>query len=151
MKSLQHRPESREPFYCGVYEAHPDGIRACDGKKPERLLRSCYEPRKSRRASTRVDFPVESVSWLDAVDLCNKLSEREKRQPCYHIINLVRREDGSVKEARARRLKKETATGCRPRRNGNTPAAGNDDPLSFGQLAQWDTGELRRHKALWNR
>jgi eukaryotic-like serine/threonine-protein kinase len=28
---------------------------------------------------------VESVSWLDAVEFCNKLSEREKRAPFYRI------------------------------------------------------------------
>ena len=31
------------------------------------------------------DLPVESVSWLDAVKFCNKLSEREKRTPFYRI------------------------------------------------------------------
>jgi len=28
---------------------------------------------------------VEMVSWLDAVDFCNKLSVRERRRPCYVI------------------------------------------------------------------
>ncbi len=31
------------------------------------------------------DLPVESVSWLNAVAFCNKLSEREKRSPFYRI------------------------------------------------------------------
>ncbi len=32
-----------------------------------------------------VDLPVERVSWLDAVTFCNKLSEKERRTPCYRI------------------------------------------------------------------
>ena len=31
------------------------------------------------------NLPVENVTWLDAVRLCNKLSEREKRKPVYEI------------------------------------------------------------------
>jgi formylglycine-generating enzyme required for sulfatase activity len=31
------------------------------------------------------DLPVESVSWLDAILFCNKLSEREKRSPFYQV------------------------------------------------------------------
>jgi formylglycine-generating enzyme required for sulfatase activity len=31
------------------------------------------------------DLPVESVSWLDAVNFCNKMSEKDKRTPFYRI------------------------------------------------------------------
>ena len=31
------------------------------------------------------DLPVEGVSWIDAVQFCTKLSERENRKPDYWV------------------------------------------------------------------
>jgi formylglycine-generating enzyme required for sulfatase activity len=39
-------------------------------------------PSDNREAA---DFPVESVSWFDAVAYCNKLSQREALTPCYQV------------------------------------------------------------------
>jgi formylglycine-generating enzyme required for sulfatase activity len=41
-------------------------------------------------------FPVETVTWFDAIEFCNKLSEREGRRPCYKLTAIQRENDGSI-------------------------------------------------------
>jgi formylglycine-generating enzyme required for sulfatase activity len=42
---------------------------------------------------------VENVTWFDAVEFCNKLSEKEGRRPYYRIADIERHADGWIKEA----------------------------------------------------
>ena len=45
-------------------------------------------------------FPVETVSWFDAVAFCNALSKAEGLSPYYRISNIVKHDDGnSIKSA----------------------------------------------------
>jgi formylglycine-generating enzyme required for sulfatase activity len=37
------------------------------------------------RSKESDDLPVEQASWLDAVKFCNRLSQRERRKPYYHV------------------------------------------------------------------
>ncbi|MFI5460965.1 MAG: SUMF1/EgtB/PvdO family nonheme iron enzyme [Isosphaerales bacterium] len=68
----QHRVRITKPFYLGIHEVTQDQYRAVMGDNPSHFKGSD-------------DLPVESVSWLEAVKFCNKLSEREKRTPFYRI------------------------------------------------------------------
>jgi predicted Zn finger-like uncharacterized protein len=43
--------------------------------------------------------PVERVTYFDAVEFCNKLSEKEGRTPCYRLAGISREKDGSIVKA----------------------------------------------------
>ena len=61
-----------KPFYLGIHEVTQGQYRAVMGDNPSHFKGSG-------------DLPVEQVSWLDAVEFCNKLSELENRTPFYRV------------------------------------------------------------------
>ena len=68
----QHPVKISRPFFLGIHEVTQGQYQAVMGNNPSNFKGSD-------------DLPVETVSWLDAVGFCNKLSEREKRTPFYRI------------------------------------------------------------------
>jgi formylglycine-generating enzyme required for sulfatase activity len=68
----QHPVKISRPFFLGTHEVTQGQYQAVMGANPSHFEGSD-------------DLPVEKVSWLDAVEFCNKLSEREKRTPFYRI------------------------------------------------------------------
>jgi formylglycine-generating enzyme required for sulfatase activity len=59
----QHRVEITKPFYIGVYEVTQAQYEAVIGDNPSTFKGS--------------DRPVETVSWIEAVEFCRKLTEKE--------------------------------------------------------------------------
>jgi formylglycine-generating enzyme required for sulfatase activity len=68
----QHPVQISRPFLLGIYEVTQGQYQAVMGRNPSKFNGSD-------------DLPIESLSWLDAVEFCNKLSERERRTPFYGI------------------------------------------------------------------
>jgi sulfatase modifying factor 1 len=68
----QHTVKISRPFYLGIYEVTQ--------REYSQLIDS--NPSKFRGSDS---LPVEQVSWFDAVNFCNKLSEREGRKPYYRM------------------------------------------------------------------
>jgi len=66
----QHAVKITRPFYLGTHQVTQGQYGAVMGGNPSEFKGS-------------YDLPVDSVSWLNAVNFCNKLSEREKRTPYY--------------------------------------------------------------------
>jgi formylglycine-generating enzyme required for sulfatase activity len=95
----QHRVRITKPFYLGVYEITQSEFEHVMGRNPSWFLNSGGQT----EAATGVDtsrYPVESVTWYDAVEFCNKLSEKEGRRPYYRIADIERYEDGGIKDAK---------------------------------------------------
>jgi formylglycine-generating enzyme required for sulfatase activity len=80
----QHEVEIRQGFAMSETEVTQEQYQAVMGNNP-----SHFKDRKNWQ-----QHPVEKVSWLDAVEYCNKLSEAEEKEPCYQI------EDEQVKWAK---------------------------------------------------
>jgi len=93
----QHRVKISRPFYAGVYEVTQGEYEAVMGTNP-----SCFSASGSGSENVfgqNTDrFPVEKVSWYDAVEFCNKLSIRDDLSP-YYSLTSIEREDGSIKSA----------------------------------------------------
>jgi formylglycine-generating enzyme required for sulfatase activity len=69
----QHDVEISRPFYLGVCEVTQKQYRMIMGKNPSRFCASGEGKDKVAGQQTE-DFPVENVSWDDAVAFCKKLS-----------------------------------------------------------------------------
>jgi formylglycine-generating enzyme required for sulfatase activity len=80
----QHRVRITRPFYLGVYEITQAQYEAVMGNNPSEISKNGFHKDKVAGQSTD-QHPVETVSWLDAVRFCNKLSELEGRKPFYEI------------------------------------------------------------------
>ena len=80
----QHRVRITRPFYLGVTEVSQAQYEAVMGNNPSYFSAAGGGKDEVAGRSTG-QYPVEKVSWLDAVKFCNKLSELEGRRPCYEI------------------------------------------------------------------
>jgi formylglycine-generating enzyme required for sulfatase activity len=80
----QHRVEIRQSFYLSVYELTQAEYKQVMGENPSWF--SAEEGGREIVAGLATDrFPVENISWLDAIAFCNRLSGREKLSPYYRL------------------------------------------------------------------
>jgi formylglycine-generating enzyme required for sulfatase activity/serine/threonine protein kinase len=94
----QHRVRITKPFYLGVYEITQTEFEQVMGRNPSAFSNGGGQA----EAATGVDtsrYPVESVTWYEAIEFCNKLSEKEGRQPYYRLAEIEREHNGSIKKA----------------------------------------------------
>jgi formylglycine-generating enzyme len=70
-EEVQHRV-TVSSFYMGKYEVTQREYRDIMGTNPSDFIGG--------------DLPVETVTWYDAVNYCNRLSQREGLTPAYTII-----------------------------------------------------------------
>jgi serine/threonine protein kinase len=71
-----------KPFYLGVYEVTQEQYQKVTGENPSHFSAD-GAGKESVKGLNTGEHPVEMASWFDAVDFCNKLSEKEGMKPYY--------------------------------------------------------------------
>jgi formylglycine-generating enzyme required for sulfatase activity len=80
----QHRVQITRPFYLGAYEVTQEEYEKVMGRDPSNFSAQGRVKSQVAGQDTR-RYPVELVSWDDAIQFCNKLSEREGLKPYYQF------------------------------------------------------------------
>jgi formylglycine-generating enzyme required for sulfatase activity len=93
----QHTVKISRPFYMGVYEVTQGEYEKVMGTNPSSFSKTGSSSSTVSGMDTS-KFPVERVSWYDAAEFCNKLSEQDGL-PAYYTLTNVTRDDGSIKSA----------------------------------------------------
>ena len=93
----QHRVQITNSFYMAAHETTQTQYEQIMGTNPSSFTASGTSSSKVSGQNTN-RFPVEKVSWFDAVDFCIKLSLKENRTPCYRLTN-IERSSGLIKSA----------------------------------------------------
>ena len=87
-----HRVIITQPFLMGKFE-----VTQAQYARVMRTNPSWFTPTsdgKSKVAKLDTDgFPAERVTWYDAIEFCNKLSEMDGYQPCYTMSNVERKDN----------------------------------------------------------
>jgi len=78
----QHRVKLTQAFYLGSCEVTQQQYQEAMGVNPSHFSPTGMGKDIMKDVDTS-QHPVESISWFDAIDFCNKLSEREQRVPYY--------------------------------------------------------------------
>ena len=88
-----------QAYYLGKYEVTQGEWEKVMGYNP-----SYFNAKNAKVAGLDTShFPVEQVSWLDSVEFCNKLSEREGLKP-YYELTVAKRDGPSIEEAEVKIL-----------------------------------------------
>ena len=93
----QHLVRISQPFYMGVHEVTQGEYEQVMGTNPSSFSKTGERSSKVGGLDTS-KLPVESVSWYDAIEFCNKLSAKD-RLPAYYTMTNPQRERGSIKLA----------------------------------------------------
>ena len=93
----QHLVKITQPFYMASHEVTQEQYQQVMGINPSAFSKT--GSKKTNVLGKNTDrFPVESVSWFNAVEFCIKLSGMENRSPCYRLTS-IKRSSGSITSA----------------------------------------------------
>ena len=83
----QHRVRITKPFYLGMYVVTQDEYQRVMGTNPSEFSATGKQKDKVSGQDTK-RFPVENVSWDDAVEFCRKLSEMPEEKAAGRMYRL---------------------------------------------------------------
>lgn len=90
----QHKVRIGRPFLIGVHEVTQEEYQKVTETNPSGFAATGESRDRVKGVETK-RFPVESVSWFDAVEFCNRLSALDGHEPYYKVAD-AKRESGSV-------------------------------------------------------
>jgi formylglycine-generating enzyme required for sulfatase activity/serine/threonine protein kinase len=94
----RHPVHITKPFYLGVYEVTQSEFQEVMARNPSDFSNSGGQAEATRGVDTS-QFPVEMVTWYDAIEFCDKLSDKEGRRPYYRLTDIDRESEGWIKGA----------------------------------------------------
>jgi sulfatase modifying factor 1 len=94
----QHRVKIAQPFLIGVCEVTQDEYRKVMNRQPS-WFSPTGEGKEKLKGQPTSRFPVDSVTWYDAIEFCNRLSEQDG-MPAYYQLTEIQREGDAIVKAR---------------------------------------------------
>ncbi len=93
----QHDVELTRAFYLGKYPVTQEEFeKITGGFNPSWFHKGSGMSDKVAAFASTGRFPVENLSWYQAVECCNKLSALYGKTPCYRLTNIARFQDADV-------------------------------------------------------
>jgi formylglycine-generating enzyme required for sulfatase activity/serine/threonine protein kinase len=129
----QHRVRITRPFYMGIYEVTQGQYRAVAGVNPSQFNGSD-------------DLPVERVSWFEAVEFCNALSEKDRLKPFYRIERIGGNRTMTIPDRNGHgyRLPTEAEWEYACRAGSTTKFSFGDDATRLGEFGWYDGNSDRK-------
>jgi formylglycine-generating enzyme required for sulfatase activity len=93
----EHRVRITRPFYLGAYEVTQEEYEKVMKTNPSWFVAAGGGKDKIAGQNTS-RFPVERVTWYDAIEFCNRLSKLDGYEP-YYTVTDVKREKETIKGA----------------------------------------------------
>jgi sulfatase modifying factor 1 len=94
----QHLVRITQPFYMGTYEVTQSQWLAVMGSNPSSFA-STGDGKDSVTGLDTAFFPVERVTWYDAIEFCNQLSQRDGLPRYYTLTGIERGTYGQITSA----------------------------------------------------
>ena len=143
----QHRVRITRPFYLGTYLVMQQEYQRVMGTNPSEYSATGKCKDKVAGQDTK-RFPVENVSWDDAVEFCRKLSEMPEERSAGRRYVCLRRRSGSMRAVRGAQVGTASVwAGKRfPRNTTRTGflTTGGSTAIPLGCRTQWVSSGLAR-------